>query len=370
MSDSLDLYASLGVSRSATPAEIKAAYKKLARKHHPDVNPGDKRAADRFKEISAAYETLSNPDKRKAYDEFGADALKTGFDPEQARAYRRWSERREAAGRPFERESFDFDLDDLLGGFGGAARRDAGPAAGADLSALVELDLEQAIRGTEVRLELPQERPCDGCSGSGDQPGTARGCSDCGGSGRRQVARGPMRMMSACPTCSGRGRVGTPCERCGGRGAIEERRPITVRIPAGADDGSTMRIAGKGLPGAHGGPPGDLLIETRVRPHPLVQRDGLDLSMKVPITVDEAYSGAQIDIPTFEGPVKLRVPPHSQTGTRLRLRGKGVKRGDKRGDLYAVLDVRLPERHDPEVASALRRAAAAYERPVRQGLAL
>lgn len=308
------LYDILGVSRTASADEIRRSYRKLARKYHPDVNPGDASAEASFKKVAAAYEVLSDEDKRKAYDEFGDEALKGGFDPDKARAYRDWQRRRTAGARPFQepfRESgaagfsdasrFDFgDLGDLFG-FGRPPR---GPQRGADVRAVVDMELAQAIAGGEVKLDVP------------------------------------------------------------GRGVM------TVRIPPGADTGSTVRLAGKGAPGEAGAPAGDLVLEMRVRPHPVMRREGLDLSMRVPVTVDEAYNGATIEIPTFDGPVKLTIPPRSQAGQRLRLRGKGVQRKDRRGDLFVELDVRVPDRQDDAVADAMRRAAGAYSKPVRQELRL
>lgn len=367
-----DLYGALGVSRNATPDEIRAAYKKLARKHHPDVNPGDPKAEERFKKISAAYEVLSDADKRKNYDEFGDEALQSGFDPERARAYRQWQDARQAGGRPFEQERFNFDLDDLFGGFGfgGGGVREAPPRQGADLRAVVELDFDHAIRGTEIELEVPTAEACTTCNGSGERPGSAQRCTNCGGTGQRQVARGPMRMAVTCERCGGTGRAAEPCATCGGDGRVERRVPIKVRIPAGADDGSTLRIEGKGAPGARGGPPGDLVIETRVRPHPLLKRDGLDLSLKLPVRIDEAFLGAQVEVPTFDGPIKLRIPPRSRPGSRLRVRGKGVERGGKRGDLYVELDLQWPDRETADFAESVKRAADAYEQPVRRGMRL
>lgn len=297
------LYDILGVQRSASDDDVRKAYRKLARKYHPDVNPGDSAAEDRFKKVAAAYEVLSDSDKRKAYDEFGEESLKGGFDPEKARAYQDWQRARSSGEQAFRGgggpDLGGFDLGDLFG-FG----RKRGPMRGADLHAVVEMTLAQSIAGGETRLDLP------------------------------------------------------------GHGST------TVRIPPGADDGSTLRIAGKGQPGVSGGPPGDLVIETRLRPHPRVSRKGLDLSMKVPVTVDEAYNGASIEIPTFDGPVKLTVPPRSQSGTRLRLKNKGVARGKKKGDFYVELDVRLPDTDDAAVAEALHKAAAGYSTPVRKELRL
>jgi molecular chaperone DnaJ len=368
-----DLYKTLGVERSATADEIRSAYKKLARKHHPDVNPGDAKAEQRFKEVSAAYEVLSDADKRKNYDEFGEESLQSGFDPERARSYRQWSQARQAGGRPFEAESFDFDLDDLLGSFGGRAARgspfEAVPRRGADLRAVIELDFEQAIRGSEIEIQVPVSETCSTCSGSGEKPGTGSTCSVCGGSGHRQVARGPMRMSVTCENCGGGGRIAEPCTTCGGRGHVERNEPLKFRIPAGADDGSVLRIDGKGAPGARGGPRGDLVIETRVRPHPLFERDGLDLSLKLPVRIDEVYLGAEVEVPTFDGPIKLRIPPHSRPGSRLRARGKGVKRGGKHGDLYVELDMRWPDGDDPALSEAIQRAKDAYE-PIRKGIKL
>lgn len=308
-----DLYETLGIARTATSDEIRRAYRKLARKFHPDVNPGDQEAENRFKEVAAAYDVLSDEQKRKAYDEFGEEALREGFDPEQTRAYRQWKERRTRGGTPFEQEVADLggfgDLGDLGGifgdMFGGARRRARGPRPGADIQAVAELDLAQAIHGAEISLMHP-------------------------------VTQTPLR----------------------------------VRIPKGADTGSILRISGKGAPGVGGSPPGDLVIETRVRPHERVTREGLDLHMKMPVTLDEAYNGATIEVPTFTGPVKVRVPPRSQPGSRLRLRGKGVERGNQRGDFYIELDVRLPDRPDEQLARAIREASDAYTQPVRREMRL
>jgi curved DNA-binding protein len=303
-----DLYALLGVSKTATEDEIRSAYRKLARKHHPDVNPGNKDAEARFKEISAAYEVLVDAEKRKLYDEFGQEGLRGGFDPDQARAYRTWQDRRGTTGSPFSEEVFDIgDLGDLgdLFGRGGFRRR---PARGEDVITVVELDLATALRGTEVTVRVP------------------------------------------------------------GHGA--ESEPFTVRIPKGAEDGSRLVVKGRGAPGPGNAPAGDLIIETRVREHPYFTRDGLDLYLDLPVTLDEAYNGSEVEVPTPDGSVKLRVPPRSQQGHQLRLRGKGVTRGEKRGDLYVTLDVRLPDKDDKELAEAVARARDAYGKPVREGIVL
>lgn len=293
------LYEILGVKKDATQDELRRSYRELARRYHPDVNPGDEGAEKRFKEIAAAYEVLSDSDKRKAYDEFGEESLQGGFDPEKARAYRKWKQGRSAGARPFQRETegFDFDLGDLFG-FGRERQR-----RGADLHATVEMELRQAIFGGEVSLDRP-----------------------------------------------------------GGE-------PLTVRIPPGADDGSRIRLQGKGAPG-QGGPPGDLVIETRVKKHPFVEREGLNLRMTVPVRLSEAYVGGSVEVPTFWGPVKLRIPPRSQNGAVLRLRGKGIERAKKRGDLLVALDVRLPDRASEALEKALVEADRLYSRDPRKDLVL
>ncbi|MBN1605979.1 MAG: DnaJ domain-containing protein [Polyangiaceae bacterium] len=360
-----DLYRTLGVSRTATADQIGKAYRRLARKYHPDLNPGNPSAEEKFKQASAAYEVLSNPDKRKAYDEFGEDSLRSGFDPEQARAYQQWKGRRAAGGRPFGEDTVDFDLGSLFGEiFGQAEARPTGREG--DLRAVVELDLAQAVHGAEVSLEVPRSEPCPQCSGTGRAPHTAvRTCPECGGSGKRQIVQGPMRMVATCSACAGTGQTGQACPACGGRGVRQTTRQVTVRIPRGADDGSILRVPADGADGS-----GNIVIETRVRPHPWLRRDGLDLHLTLPVSLEEAYNGAQIEIPTFGGPVKLRVPPGTQPGTRLRLRGKGVHRAAERGDLYVELDVRLPPGHDQELADAVRSTGSDYARSMRREVRL
>ena len=291
------LYEILGVPKTASADTIRKVYRKLARRHHPDVNPGDSKAEEAFKRVSAAYEVLSDEKKRAAYDEFGDASLAGGFDADKARAYAQWQDTRQRRASQFDAGPIEFDFSDLFG-------RARGPERAPDLHATVQMDLRQAIHGAEVSLELP------------------------------------------------------------GQGTVR------VRIPPGADNGSIIRIAGKGAPGAHGGPPGDLVIETEVLPHPRLRRDGLDLYLTLPVTLDEAYNGGSVEVPTFEGPIVLKVPARSQSGAKLRLRGKGIQRKDARGDLFAVLDVRMPDRVDEALAVALRASAAAYSEPVRKELKL
>lgn len=301
------LYKVLGVAKSADAETIRKAYRKLARKLHPDVNPGDKKAEDQFKRVSSAYEVLSDDKRRKAYDEFGDESLAGGFDADKAREYKKWQNTRQqrttdfggggASGFGGDGGATEFDFSELFG-------RARGPQRGRDLAATVELDLATAIRGTEVQLDIP------------------------------------------------------------GQGVTR------VRIPPGADDGDTIRIPGKGSPGPRGGPPGDLLIECVLLPHAFVRREGLDLTLDLPVTLDEAYNGATVEVPTFEGPVLLKIPPQSQNGARLRLRGKGVPRKNTRGDMYVVLAVRLPDRADESLSEALKASTRAYSAPVRKDLKL
>jgi curved DNA-binding protein len=287
-----DLYQTLGVARGASEEEIRKAYRKLARKFHPDVNPNNKQAEERFKRVSFAYDVLSDPNKRKLYDEFGHSGLSQGFDPEQARAYARWSEgaRRSPFSESFQEQGFEgFDaesLEDLLGGlFGraGAGRPGRAVRRGTDAEAEVEVDFLDAVRGGEVRVSVHKAEP--------------------------------------------------------GGGAAE--RTLRIRIPPGTDEGSRIRLAGQGGPGD---PPGDLYLRLRVRPHPFFRREGADLSLDLPVTLPELIRGASVEVPTPDGPVSMTIPPRSQNGRKLRLRGKGATRaGGGRGDLLVRLAVRLPE---------------------------
>jgi curved DNA-binding protein len=293
-----DLYGLLGVARGATEEEIRKAYRKLARKYHPDVNPNDRKAEERFKEISLAYEVLSDADKRARYDEFGMQGLAQGFDPEQARAYARWSQgaRRSPFSETFS-SSADIDLDDLLGSmFSGGARRPRGPARGRDAEGDIEIDFLDAVRGGEVRV---------------------------------QVA---------------------------GRGTLR------VKIPPGAEDGTRIRLAGQGDAGAQGGPAGDLYLRLHVRPHAFFRRDGSDVSLDLPVTLPELVLGASIEVPTPDGPVTMKVPPRSQNGRKLRLRGKGAPKlgTSERGDLYVRLVAELPESDDPKLEALAKELEPLY----------
>jgi len=386
-----DLYQLLGVSRGASEDEIKKAYRKLARKYHPDVNPGNKAAEEKFKQVSAAFEVLSNSEKRKMYDEFGEDAAKLGYDPKKAeafRAYRDAAARGGGSGAGFPGGMPDaegFDIGDILGdlfrnrraqGQGGmedlfGREEPEGPSRGEDLHTQVRLSLREAVTGTERSLSVTRPGRCPKCKGSGHfgKPGT---CKTCGGSGKIRQGRGPLSMTSTCPTCHGSGKVAPPCDRCGGSGRIEETTRVTVKIPPGVQTGSQVRVPGQGAAGILGGPPGDLFLEAQVEPHPLVRREGDDLYVPLQVTVPEAMLGAEVRAPTFTGEVTLTVPPHSQSGRKLRLKGQGVPslKGNGRGDLYFELRVQVPEKTTAEVKAAAETLAQGYQHDVRADLRL
>jgi molecular chaperone DnaJ len=372
-----DLYSILGVSKSAKTDEIKRAYRKLARKYHPDVNPGDKDAEEKFKEVSAAFDVLGDEEKRKLYDEFGMDGLRGGFDPDQARAYTRWSEQsRRTGGFGGFRDMGDFaDLGSVFGDlFGGQFReRRAGARRGSDAEAEVTIDFLTAIRGGEINLRYENPVPCSRCGGSGQEGVGGQSCSVCGGSGRQRVGQGPIDMSIPCQHCHGTGREpGPPCHVCRGSGTVRTESNLKVKIPAGIDDGERMRLAGKGNPGENNGQPGDLYLRVHVQPHPSIERKGRDLYMNLPVSVTEAIRGAKVSVPLPDGgSVTLRVPKRSQNGQKLRLRGKGVPgpKGGARGDLYVVLELRVPTAKDADLDKLASQMEAFYgsevDRPTR-----
>ena len=387
-----DLYKLLDVPRTASQDEIKKAYRKLARKYHPDVNPGKKDAEEKFKQVSGASEILSDKRKRALYDEFGEDAAKFNFDDKKAEAYRAYRNQatgngHSGGGMPF--PDFDVggggegvDLGDLFGelfgrsrggeaGGRGRGRPPQGPSRGEDLTTRLHVGLKDAVMGTERALSVSRPGRCKKCDGKGEV-GKVSTCATCKGSGRVRQGRGPVAFMGACPTCGGTGKAAQPCDGCGGSGLVEETQRVTVKIPAGVQTGSRIRLGGQGAAGARGGPAGDLMIETEVDPHPLVRREGDDLSLDVPVTVPEAMFGAQVQVPTFGGEVTVTIPEGSQSGRRLRLKGQGVPslKGKGRGDLYLSLRVVLPENPSPEVKAAAKSLAEAYSGDVRADIKL
>jgi molecular chaperone DnaJ len=369
-----DYYQILGLERRASQDDIRKAYRKLARKYHPDINPGNKEAENKFKEISVAYDALSDPEKRKLYDEFGEAGLASGFDAEKARSYQRWQQQSSRAGG-----AYAFNVDDLgdlfgdLGGaFGAGRRRRTAPMRGGDIETSMEIDFLDAVRGFQTSLMLQRPVTCDTCRGTGTRPGSAPiMCPECRGSGRKSVIQGPLQFGQTCPRCLGTGQLpGDPCATCKGTGRVLRAETIRVNIPPGAEPGKRIRVRGKGEAGVRGGPPGDLYIAPRIKPHPLLTRSGRDLYMELPITVGEAVHGATVEVPTPVGAVNVKIPPGAQSGQRLRVRGKGVPAHGQApaGDFYLRLMVRVPkERVSHEVIDKIDRA---YSEDVRKDIRL
>lgn len=372
MSDK-DLYQILGVGKSATADEVKKAYRKLARRYHPDVNPGNPEAEERFKQVSEAHDILTDPEKRKIYDEFGYDALQAGFDPARARAAREEQSRSwGAAGGPFSGSGRFHRFEDIFGDMF-AEEYAGGTARGGDLEASLQIGLLDAIRGTSTEFGIDRPETCAACDGTGRDRNAETQCPDCNGRGRVRLGEGPISMERVCPRCGGAGRVSArACSVCDGRGQASRHERLRVHIPAGVDTGSRVRVAGKGTPGRGGAAAGDLYIVIRVAPHPLLERRERDLYMDVPITVGEALLGATIEVPTPHGQVRVKVPAGSQSGKLLRVRSHGVPtpKGEGRGDLYLRLLVQVPTQSGDDVHKAARIIDSAYSGDVRSELRL
>jgi molecular chaperone DnaJ len=335
-----DYYEVLGVARNASEADIKKAYRRLAMKHHPDRNPDDKSAEAKFKEANEAYEILANAQKRAAYDQFGH----AGVDPSMA-AGARGGGFQGAAGSASFADIFGDVFGDIFGGGGGGGRRGQ-VYRGADLRYNLELSLEEAVRGTEVRIRVPTLETCDTCHGSGAKAGTsATSCATCGGHGQVRMQQGFFSIQQTCPACRGSGKViKSPCETCHGQGRIQATKTLSVKVPAGVDEGDQIRLAGEGEAGESGGPAGDLYVQVRLKPHDLFKRDGDDLHCEMPISFATAVLGGEVEIPTLDGRASLKIPAATQTGKVFRLRGKGVRnvRSHETGDLYCHASVETP----------------------------
>ncbi len=341
-----NFYEILGVEQKATPEEIKRAYRKLAQKLHPDANPDDPTAEDRFKDVSEAYSTLSNAETRSEYDEFRRLVASGGFrGGPGAGGFG-------GGGSPFGGQNIRVeDLSDLFGGlgdvFGGGRTRRAGPTRGTDLRADLHLSFEDAVNGVTTTVAVRGEATCSRCHGSGAEPGTAvTTCPTCGGAGQISQNQGMFSFASPCPECRGSGkRIEQPCSNCRGRGTEMRTRQIKVKIPAGVKNGGTIRLRGKGTPGANGGPAGDLLVEVHVAPHDVFGRSGNNLLVTVPISYAEATLGTKVSVPTMNGSVTLKVPSGTPSGKTFRVRGKGVQppKG-KPGDLLAKVEIAVPKR--------------------------
>ena len=353
-----DYYEVLGVSRGASEDEIKKAYKKMARKYHPDLNPGDKTAEEKFKEVNEAYEVLSDADKKARYDQYGH----AGVDPNFGAG---------GFGGGFD-GSFDFgDLGDIFGsffggGFGGGRRTNPNaPQRGESIRMSIAISFEEAAFGCEKAVTVERYETCDTCHGNGCAPGTSpEVCPDCHGTGtvqvRRQTPMGVFATSSPCPKCGGKGRIiHPPCKDCRGSGMVRKKKTIQASIPAGIDNGQTISIRGQGNAGKNGGPAGDLLITITVRPHELFRREGTSVLCEAPITFTQAVLGAELEIPTIDGKVKYTLPEGTQSGTTFRLKGKGIPsiNGRGRGDQYVTVYIETPKNLNKEQEEALKKFA-------------
>ena len=338
-----DYYEVLGVAKTASDDELKKAYRKLAKQYHPDMNPGDKGAEAKFKEINEAYEVLSDKDKRAKYDQFGHAGVDPNFGGGGFGGYGDFGD--------FGDFGFGDILGDLLGGgFGGRSANRSGPQRGESLRAGVTISFEEAAFGCEKEISLTRLESCESCHGSGCAPGTtAEVCPDCRGSGtvRVQQRMGGVAFTSSapCSRCRGTGKIiHQPCKSCGGGGNVRKQRKISVSIPQGINDKQAVSLRGQGNAGANNGPAGDLIVEVRVKPHPYFQREGTSVLYECPVSFYQAAMGAELEIPTIDGKVKYTLPAGTQPGATFRLRGKGIPelRGRGRGDQYVTVQVRVP----------------------------
>ncbi|MGI9344311.1 MAG: molecular chaperone DnaJ [Gammaproteobacteria bacterium] len=347
-----DLYEVLGVERDAAEADIKKSYRRLAMKHHPDRNPDDAAAEAAFKEAKEAYEVLSDPQKRAAYDQYGHDGIEAGA----------------GMGGGFGAGDFGDIFGDVFGDiFGGRGRGQSNVFRGADLRYELALDLGQAVFGETVNVELPTLVACETCDGSGAKAGSGPvTCTTCGGQGQVRRQQGFFSIQQTCPSCRGTGTtIEDPCDDCHGAGRQQKTKTLAVKVPPGVDNGDRIRLSGEGEAGQNGGPPGDLYVDIRVRPHEIFTRDGGDLSCTVPVSFATAVLGGNVTVPTLDGEVSLKVPPETQSGKVFRVRGKGVRpvRSHANGDLYCRVDVETPVKLTGEQKDLVQK----FEDSLRQG---
>ena len=345
-----DYYEVLGVARNASDEDLKKAYRRCAMKHHPDRNTaGDAASLEAFKESKEAYEVLSEPSKRRMYDQQGHAAFEHGMGG--------------SAGPGAGFGDVGDIFGDIFGNIFGGGASGRGARRGADIGYVMELDLEDAVGGTEKRIEIPTLVPCAPCAATGSEDGKLDTCATCHGRGQVRMQRGIFTMQQPCPHCGGRGQtIASPCKICHGGGRVEEEKILSVKIPAGVDSGDRIRLAGEGEAGPAGTPPGDLYVEVRVRPHAIFERDGDDLHCDVPIRISQAALGDIVRVPTLGGEAEIRVPAETQTGKVFRLRDKGVKsvRSRKPGDLYCKAVVETPVNLTPEQRILLEQFEATF----------
>jgi len=325
-----DYYEVLGVERSSTDQEIKKAYRRVAMKYHPDRNPDDADADAKFKEATEAYEVLLDKEKRQAYDQFGHAGIDQAM-----------------GGGGFQGGSFSDIFGDVFGDiFGGGGGRRSGPQRGSDLRYTLEVSLEEAVRGATTEIRVPSLQHCGTCDGTGAKPGTSpTTCGGCGGAGQVRMQQGFFQVQQTCPQCRGRGKtISDPCTDCRGQGLVEKTKTLSVKVPPGVDTGDRIRLSGEGEAGPAGGPAGDLFVQISVRQHPIFERDGRHLYCEIPINFADAALGGELEVPTLDERVKLKIPPETQTGKLFRLRGKGVKpvRGGAVGDLLCRAVIETP----------------------------
>lgn len=338
-----DYYETLGISRNATPEEIKTAYRRLALKYHPDKNPGNQAAEERFKLLSEAYQVLADIEKRQLYDLYGHAGL-AGMDVGGFGGF----------------EDIFSSFGEVFEDFFGFGRRSGRPRAqpGADLRQRVTLTLEQVMQGMDTSLEVERRAPCRACHATGLAPGTRpQTCNRCGGRGQVGQARGMLKIFTTCPECRGAGSlIATPCQECKGAGAVREKKQVQLRIPPGVDNGTRLRLRGEGEAGAAGGPPGDLYIEVQVAPHPLFTREGKDLQYRAHLSFVEAALGSEVEIPTLNSNARLTVPSGTQPGAAFRIPGEGLPglRGNSRGDLVVEVELKTPTDLSPKQEKLLK----------------
>lgn len=363
MAEKRDYYEVLGLGKNATDAEIKSAYRKLAKKYHPDLNPGDKTAEEKFKEVNEAHDILSDPEKRKRYDQFGF----AGVDPNYGAG--------QGGGAGFGGfGAGGVDLGDIFGdifgggfggfgGFGGSSRANPNaPRKGHDIQASVILTFEEAAHGCSKKITLNRQQTCPDCNGSGCEAGSSpETCTQCGGRGyvvtQQRTPFGVMQSQQPCPHCGGRGTIiKNPCKTCRGTGKISARKTLEVKIPAGIDDDQNIALRGQGDAGSNGGPAGDVIVHVTVKRDAVFERDGYDVYVRVPITYSQAVLGAEIEVPTVDGKVAQRIPEGTQSGTKFRLRGQGIQylNGRGRGDQYVIVEVEIPKKLNRTQREALK----------------